>query len=112
MEAKLHLPHEYLTVNGEPGTDGKPASWGKLKPEAMSASGLRGIASRHGYRVESLPLSLFDLDADPGEKVNVLEKHPDVVKRLLAIVESARADLGDSLTKRKGKGVRPAGIAD
>ncbi|MFO0799134.1 MAG: sulfatase [Gemmataceae bacterium] len=49
---KLHLPHEYLTVNGPPGDGGKPANWGRAKPEAMSVSGLRGIASRHGYRVE------------------------------------------------------------
>ena len=24
---KLHLPHEYLTVNGPPGTNGKPANF-------------------------------------------------------------------------------------
>ena len=36
-------------------------------------------------------------------------EHPDVVKRLLELAEAARADLGDSLTKRPGSGVRPAG---
>src|SRR5262245_49233180 len=109
---KLHLPHEYLSVNGPPGEGGKPANHGKQKPEAMSASGLRGIASRHGYKLEKTGLELYDLDADIGEKVNVAEKHPDVVKRLLGYAEAARVDLGDSLTGAKGKGVRACGVSE
>jgi arylsulfatase len=106
---KLHLPHEYLTVNGPPGTGGKPAGFPPPKPEAMSVSGLRGIASRHGYKVAKTELALYDLDADPGEAADVAAKHPDVVKRLLGHAENARADLGDALTGRKGPGVRPCG---
>ena len=34
---KLHLPHEYLTVAGEPGTDGKPANFDNMKPESIEA---------------------------------------------------------------------------
>jgi arylsulfatase len=109
---KLHVPHEYLTVNGPTRTDGKPANHGNQKPEAMSASGLRGIASRHGYKVEKQPLALYDLTADPGEKTNVADKHPDVVKRLQALADAARAELGDSLTGVKGKGVRPSGVSE
>lgn len=109
---KLHLPHEYLSVNGPTRTDGKPANHGNQKPEAMSASGLRGIASRHGYKVEKTELALYDLDADIGEKLNVADKHPDVVKRLLSVVDAARAELGDSLTGVKGKGVRPCGTSE
>jgi arylsulfatase len=109
---KLHLPHEYLTVNGPPGTDGKPANHGRQKPEAMAVSGLRGIASRHGYKVEKLPLSLFDLENDIGESKSVADAHPEVVKRLLGYAEAARAELGDSLTGAKGKGVRPCGASE
>ena len=34
-----------------------------------------------------------------------------MVARLSALAEAARDDLGDSLTGRKGKGVRPCGVA-
>lgn len=103
---KLHLPHDYLTVDGPPGTGGKPANFEYMKPNAIEESGVRGIASRHGYRVEKLPQSLFNLSSDPGERKDVASEHPDVVKELLAVVEAARDDLGDALTKAPGTGVR------
>jgi len=40
-------------------------------------------------------LFLVDLDSDLGETTNVAAKHPEVVKRLLALVAAMRADLGD-----------------
>jgi arylsulfatase A-like enzyme len=106
---KLHLPHEYLTPAQPPGKDGKPANFANLKPESMQMSGLRGIASRHGYLVKRIEQSLFNLESDIGETMDVAAQHPDVVRRLLALAEQARADLGDSLTKRQGTGVRPCG---
>jgi len=39
----------------------------------------------------------------------VAAKHPDIVKRLEAEAEKARRELGDSLTKREGKGAREPG---
>jgi hypothetical protein len=62
--------------------------------------------------VEKLPLSLFDLEADAGESKNVADAHPEVVKRLLKIADAARAELGDSITGAKGKGVRAAGVSE
>lgn len=106
---KLHFPHEYLTVAAEPGKNGKPSNWENMKPLAITESGIRGIASRHGYRVETIGLSLFNLEQDPGETMNVAAQHPDVVRLLTKLAESARQELGDSLTNRTGTGLRPVG---
>jgi arylsulfatase len=106
---KLHFPHDFLEVDGEPGRDGKPANFANLKPESLQQSGLQGIATRHGYRVERTGLALYNLKDDIGETRNVAGKHPDVVRRLEALAERARQELGDSLIHRTGSGVRPAG---
>ncbi len=84
---KLHFPHDYRTVK-TPGKDGKP---GPTQPA----------------RIE---LSLFDLEQDIGEKTNLAEKHPEVVKQLQALADEMRKDLGDSGRKMIGSGVRPAGM--
>jgi arylsulfatase A len=56
-----------------------------------------------------VPLALYDLVADIGETTDVAAGHKDVVARLQALAERARDDLGDSLTKRTGRGVREPG---
>lgn len=109
---KLHFPHEYLTVNGLPGTDGKPANHANMQPDAIEESGIRGIASRHGYKVANIGLSLFDLSADPAEAADLSARHPDVVKRLTTLADEVRNDLGDPLTKTVGSGGRPVGRDD
>jgi len=83
---KLHLAHPYqsLEVAGAGGTPGK-------------------------YVRKEIEQSLFDLEADPAESKDVAAANPAVVKQLLEYAERAREDLGDSLTKRVGKNVRPAG---
>ena len=47
---------------------------------------------------------LYDLDADIEEKHDVAAEHPDIVARLMKLVEKAREDLGDY--DRIGKGAR------
>jgi len=56
------------------------------------------------------PVMLFDLDADVAESKDVSAERPEVVKRLTALADKARADLGD--VARKGAGQRPAGWVD
>lgn len=56
------------------------------------------------------PAMLFDVRHDLGETQEVSAQHPDVVKRLLALAEKAREDLGD--LGRQGAGQRPAGWMD
>ncbi len=57
--------------------------------------------------IEELPARLYDVHADPGETVDRLDEQADVVARLSAHAESARADLGD--VGRHGAGQRAAG---
>jgi arylsulfatase A-like enzyme len=59
---------------------------------------------------ESSPARLYNLVEDVGEENNVLDEHPDVVARLTALAEVARADLGD--LGRPGKNQRPPGMVE
>ena len=86
---KLQLPHTYRTLGGRPGgRDGIPAKYEQRKLEAGE---------------------LYDLVSDVGETKNVAAAHPDIIARLEAFAEKTRGELGDSLTKREGKGVREPG---
>jgi arylsulfatase A len=88
---KLHFPHSYRTLDGPPGHDGQPGPYKQAKTD----------------------VALYDLSTDKGENTNLAGQHPEVVARLQALAEQARADLGDSLTGREGKNRRPAGrLAD
>ncbi|MFN3160692.1 MAG: sulfatase [Rubinisphaera brasiliensis] len=82
---KLHFPHNYRSLTGEPGQDGKPA----------------------GYTQGKTDLALFNLKSDPGEQNDVKADHPQVVARLKALAEEAREELGDG--GRKGSGAREVG---
>lgn len=109
---KLHFAHDYLTVAGEPGKAGKPANFANMQPKSIEESGIRGIASRHGYEVRRIERSLFNLKDDPGESRNVADQNSQIIRRLEALAEHARADLGDSLSNRRGSGVRAVGRAE
>ncbi len=106
---KLHFAHPYITVDGEPGRGGKPANWENMKPKSITQSGIAGIASRHGYRVEQQALALYDLEADAGESKDVAAAHPDVVARLETLAVPMREALGDDLTGTKAREARPLG---
>jgi arylsulfatase A len=86
---KLQLPHTYRSLAGKPGGHGgSPSKYQQIKIKQPE---------------------LYDLTSELGETTDLASRHPDVVKRLLAVAERARVELGDSLTKRQGRGVRPAG---
>lgn len=57
-------------------------------------------------------LELYDLRSDIGETSNVADQHPDVVQRLMQLVEEARTSIGDAAQQRAGSDVRPAGKVD
>ncbi len=54
---------------------------GKWKLIAGSGFGGRGIPRS---RPLSKPYQLYDLESDPGDRTNLIEKHPDIAARLTA----------------------------
>lgn len=84
---KLHFPHSYRSLKGEPGNGGTPG------PYVQKKTGL----------------ALYNLAKDIGETTDVVDSHPAVVARLQGLAELAREDLGDSATGQAGKNVRPPG---
>jgi len=65
---KLHVPHNYQTLV-KAGNDGAAGE----------------------YRTTEIGLSLYDMESDPYETRNVMDAHPDVVKRLKAYAAEHRA---------------------
>ena len=56
---------------------------------------------------------LFDLEADVGETQNLFDTHPQTVKKLQALADACRQDLGDTARGIEGKNRRPPGrVAD
>ncbi len=80
-----HRTRSYVGV--EPGMDGLPGP----------------------YANPTVPDALYDLENDPAETTDVSAAHPEIVRRLDALAETARATLGDRLTDRTGSEVRPPG---
>jgi arylsulfatase A-like enzyme len=84
---KLHFPHDYR--------------------ETPKVRATGGIPTKAG--IGHIELALFDLQSDPGETKDVASSNPEVVKRLSALADEMRNDLGDSATKQKGTGRREPG---
>ena len=70
-----------------PGMDGHKGNYSKLK----------------------LDYELYNLRRDPGERYNVIKKHPKITQELKDLAESARIDMGDNATGRIGKNTREPG---
>lgn len=84
---KLHFPHAYRSLKGEPGKDGQPGP----------------------YVERQCGLELYNLNEDIGESNNVAAKHPEVVGQLQKLADKIRGELGDALTKTEGAELRVAG---
>ncbi len=86
---KLVFPHNYRSYEGvEPGNDGFPGPYSKGK---------------------ITELELYDLNNDISETTDLSAQYPEIVAELEKIGDSARAELGDRIQNKKGKGVRKPG---
>ena len=79
-----------------------------------SRSYLNQLPGMNGYPGKApedvaMPLALYDLRRDPAENYDIKDMHPDIVKKLQALAEEARADLGDDIQKRTGANNRAVG---
>ncbi|MFT7486815.1 MAG: arylsulfatase A-like enzyme, partial [Candidatus Paceibacteria bacterium] len=86
---KLHVPHKFRTYERlTPGTNGHPGPTGTGR----------------------VSTALFNLDEDPGERLDVADLHPEIVQELMKVVADARAELGDG--SLQGAGARESGKVD
>ncbi|MCD7849155.1 MAG: sulfatase [Parabacteroides sp.] len=80
---KLVFPHKYVTYGAfVPGNDGQPGQLTNLQL----------------YKAE-----MYDLRRDPGERYDVITQYPEEAARLMKIADRMREELGDNLTRQKGK---------
>lgn len=80
---KLVFPHKYVTYGAfVPGNDGQPGQLTNLQL----------------YKAE-----MYDLCRDPGERYDVITQYPEEAARLMKIADRMREELGDNLTRQKGK---------
>ena len=99
-------------MSGQPGAKSPHDAFFYYRDDRLQAV-RSGKWKLHVYRPEWKkephgPL-LFDLEDDLGETTDVAAQHPDVVKRLEALAEQCREDLGDAVTGQPGKNVRAVG---
>jgi len=95
-------PHEaFYTYNWVRLNSVRSGKWKLALPRPANQPG----TGWSGRMIDAVPApQLFDLDADIGEKHDVAAENPEVVERLMGLVEKARADMGDY--DRIGSGVR------
>lgn len=87
---KLYFPHRYRSLEPgvEPRSDGTPIKYTMIQLEQVE---------------------LYNLKEDMAETNNVADEHPDIVDKIMALAETARADMGDALQEIEGKNNREPG---
>lgn len=84
---KLHFPHRWRDARVKPANDGHSGK----------------------YVYHKTGLELYDLKNDIAEQHNVAAQHPDVVQKMQQLADAMRVELGDNLTKVKGRANREPG---
>ncbi len=107
-KAGAKTPHDaFYYYNGDKLSAVRSGKW-KLKVVTTLAEEFGGYG-KFEQPDAKIPRALYDLSMDPGEQKNVISEHPDIDKKLVALLEAARKDLGDSRRDMKGENVRPIG---
>lgn len=105
-EAGAKLPHDvFYYFNGLRLQAVRSGPW-KLHLPGADRSVSRAAKKSGDDKASSAEGQLYNLDADIGESKNVAEANPEIVKRLRALADAMKDDLGlDGI----GPGVRPIG---
>lgn len=108
-EPGAKTPHEaFFYYSGSKLSGVRSGRWKLLFPQGFVQQKPPGKGGQPGTRARGeIPLSLFDLEKDVGEKDNVAAANPEIVKRLERLAEAMRKKLGD--TGRGGSEIRPVG---
>ena len=89
---KMYFPHRYRTLNGRTGRDD-------------------GSPIKYEY-VNLLENELYNLKTDPSETINIINEFPVIAKKIIALADSKRKEIGDDLTNVIGIENREAGMID
>jgi arylsulfatase A-like enzyme len=81
--------------------------------QAVRAGEWKLRVAKDGPKLSSTPLDkpeLYNLDQDPGESKNVAAEHPEVIARLMPLIERGRRVIGDG--DKDGSEQRQSGLVD
>lgn len=87
---KLQFPHQWRDSKTSPANDGHAGK----------------------YVTQECGLELYDLESDLGESKDVSSVYPEIVKKMQALADLKREELGDDLKKVQGKENRQPGFAE
>ncbi len=91
-DKKMYFPHRYRTMSGRPGgKDGYPGKYDYVNLEQSE---------------------LYDLSEDISETQNISDADPEIIKKINALADSIRLELGDKLSGISGSGSREVGRVD
>ena len=88
----MYFPHRYRTLNGKIGrNDGTPIKY---------------------EHVDLKENELYNLKTDPSETINILNEFPEIAKKIIALANKKRREIGDDLTNVIGLENRELGMID
>ena len=89
---KMYFPHRYRTLNGRKGrNDGIPIKYEYVNLEKNE---------------------LYNLRLDPAESTNIIDKFPEIVKKIEILANKKREEIGDDLLGIEGSEKREVGLIE
>jgi arylsulfatase len=88
----MYFPHRYRTLNGKKGrNDGVPIKYDYVNLEKNE---------------------LYNLRLDPSESNNIIDKFPEIAKKIEILANKKREEIGDDLLGIEGSETREVGLIE